>query len=500
MYIFRLKICISSLRTNLLTFCNDRFIYTMKHLFLLIALGIGSGLTVKAQSHTRISLPALFSDHVVLQQQDSVPVWGWGEAGSKVCIVGSWSSKDTVSARVGDDGRWMAKVKTAHYGGPYTLRIFQPKREAEGIMLEDVMLGEVWLCSGQSNMEWTPANGLVDQAQEIGAANYPQIRFFSLKKVGSKDLQDDCQATWECCSPDVMRQRSAVAYFFGRQLTKHLKVPVGLIVSAWGGTAAEVWIPKGHVQQTPEMKKTVASRKCPWWPSEPGTLYNSMIHPLLPYRIAGAIWYQGESNRDYPQAYCASMKTLISSWRAGFGQDFPFYLVQIAPYNYKSASNGPALIREAQEQVVREVPHTGMVVTNDVGDYHSIHPIRKQEVGIRLANLALDEVYGKNEKMHRSPVFESMTVQRNKAVLHFRYAGKGLGCSGKKPEGFQIAGKDRVFVKAEARIRENCIEVYASQVKQPVAVRYCFDDATVGNVVNKSGLPLAPFRTDRWER
>lgn len=203
MYIFSLKICISSLRTNLLTFCNYRFIYTMKHLFLLIALGIGSGLTVKAQSHTRISLPALFSDHVVLQQQDSVPVWGWGEAGSKVCIVGSWSSKDTVSARVGDDGRWMAKVKTAHYGGPYTLRIFQPKREAEGIMLEDVMLGEVWLCSGQSNMEWTPANGLVDQAQEIGAADYPQVRFFSLKKVGSKDLQDDCQATWECCSPDV---------------------------------------------------------------------------------------------------------------------------------------------------------------------------------------------------------------------------------------------------------------------------------------------------------
>lgn len=178
MYIFSLKICISSLRTNLLSFVmTDLIVYTMKHLFLLIALGIGSGLTVKAQSHTRISLPALFSDHVVLQQQDSVPVWGWGEAGSKVCIVGSWSSKDTVSARVGDDGRWMAKVKTAHYGGPYTLRVFQPKREAEGIMLEDVMLGEVWLCSGQSNMEWTPANGLVDQAQEIGAADYPQVRF-----------------------------------------------------------------------------------------------------------------------------------------------------------------------------------------------------------------------------------------------------------------------------------------------------------------------------------
>ena len=471
----------------------------MKHSIIAIALALGAGVSLQAQTHTRISLPALFSDHIVLQQQDSGPVWGWGEAGSTVRIVGSWASQDTVVTRVADDGHWKAKIKTTRYGGPYTLRFFQRGYENEGITLEDVMLGEVWLCSGQSNMEWSSANGITNQAEEIGSANYPQIRFFSLPKQGSGTLQDDCPAHWELCSPDVMRRRSAVAYFFGRHLTQQLKVPVGLIVSAWGGTAAEVWIPQERVLRTPETEAVMKSRKCPWWPTEPGRLYNSMIHPLLPYRIAGAIWYQGESNRDYPQNYTELMKELITSWRTGFEKDFPFYLVQIAPHNYKSRDNGPALVREAQEQVTHEVPWTGMVVTNDVGDYGNIHPARKQEVGIRLANLALGDTYGrKTEKGYQSPVLESMEIHKNKALLHFRHAEDGLVCRGKAPEGLQIAGEDGVFVTAKARIvQENCLEVYSSKVKQPVAVRYCFDDATVGNLFNGSGLPVAPFRTDK---
>lgn len=471
----------------------------MKHSIIAIALALGANVSLQAQTHMRISLPALFSDHIVLQQQDSVPVWGWGEAGSTVRIVGSWASQDTVVTRVADDGHWKAKIKTTRYGGPYTLRFFQRGYENEGITLEDVMLGEVWLCSGQSNMEWSPANGITNQAEEIGSANYPQIRFFSLPKQGSGTLQDNCPARWELCSPDVMRRRSAVAYFFGRHLTQQLKVPVGLIVSAWGGTSAEVWIPQERVPRTPETEAVMKSRKCPWWPTEPGRLYNSMIHPLLPYRIAGAIWYQGESNRDYPQNYTELMKELITSWRTGFEKDFPFYLVQIAPHNYKSRDNGPALVREAQEQVTHEVPRTGMVVTNDVGDYGNIHPARKQEVGIRLANLALGNTYGrKTEKGYQSPVLESMEIHKNKALLHFRYAEDGLVCRGKAPEGLQIAGEDGVFVTAKARIvQENCLEVYSSKVKNPVAVRYCFDDSTVGNLFNGDGLPMAPFRTDK---
>ena len=252
-----------------------------------------------------------------------------------------------------------------------------------------------------------------------------------------------------------------------------------------GGTAAEVWIPQERVSRTPETEAVLKSRICPWWPVEPGTLYNSMIHPLLPYRIAGAIWYQGESNRDYPQNYTALMKELIASWRTGFGQDFPFYLVQIAPYNYQSANNGPALVREAQEQVAREVPRTGMVVTNDIGDYGNIHPARKQEAGIRLANLALGETYGKRDKGYQSPTLESMEIRKDRAVLRFHHADSGLVCKGKTPEGLAIAGEDGVFVPAKARIIQgNMLEVYSPKVKHPVAVRYCFDDATVGNLFN----------------
>lgn len=470
----------------------------MKHSMIVIAMILGVCVSLKAQTHTRISLPALFSDHIVLQQQDSVPLWGWGEPGSTVWIVGSWATQDTVAVRVADDGHWKVKLKTTRYGGPYTLRFFQRGYETEGITLEDVMLGEVWLCSGQSNMEWSPANGITNREEEIGSANYPQIRFFSLAKRGSGTLQNDCAACWEPCSPDVMRRRSAVAYFFGRHLSQQLKVPVGLIVSAWGGTSAEVWMPQERVARTPETEAVLKSRKNPWWPIAPGTLYNSMIHPLLPYRIAGAIWYQGEANRVYPQNYTVLMKELITSWRAGFEKEFPFYLVQIAPFNYQSRDNGPALVREAQEQVAREVPRTGMVVTNDVGDYGNIHPARKQEVGIRLANLALHETYGQTGKGCQSPMLEGMEVRKNKALLRFRHAESGLVCRGKVPEGLRIAGEDGVFVSAKARIVQgNMLEVYSSKVKRPVAVRYCFDDTTVGNLFNGDGLPMAPFRTDK---
>ncbi len=450
---------------------------------------------MNAQTQTPLSLPALFSDHIVLQQQDSVPIWGWGEAGRTIHVVGSWLPTDTLSTKVDLTGRWTGKLKTTSYGGPYTLQIFTQGRTWDKIVLQDVMLGEVWLCSGQSNMEWSPNNGIVNQKEEIKAANYPHIRFFSLEKQGSLTLQDDCQGRWEPCTPEVMQKRSAVAYFFGRHLHQELNVPVGLIVSAWGGTPAEVWIPKDSLPETAETKKIAESRKHPSWPVEAGTLYNSMIHPLLPYRIAGTIWYQGESNRDYPQSYTRLMETLISSWRKGFEQEFPFYLVQIAPHNYKSKNNGPALIREAQEQVARRVPHTGLVVTNDVGEYGNIHPKNKQAVGLRLGNFALGEHYGVLKKGYQSPVLKQAMVEGKKIILTFEHAEEGLTCPEKNIKGLYVAGEDGKFVEAKARIKGNRLEVSAREIKSPVAVRYCFDDATVGNLFNIQGLPMAPFQT-----
>lgn len=459
----------------------------------LVVLALGCTFGVKSQTYTPISLPSIFSDHVVLQQEDSIPIWGYGNAGSTVKVVGSWLPKDTLSVVVNGNGRWMGKIKTVRYGGPYTLRVFSTNNDE--VLLRDVMLGEVWLCSGQSNMEWSSDNGLVNRQEEIRMANYPDIRFFSLAKQGSRTLQDDCRATWETCEPTVMQKRSAVAYFFGKHLHQHLeKVPVGLIISAWGGTAAEVWIPKEDVPNTLEQQKVTASRKSYWWPSEPGTLYNSMIHPLLPYRIAGAIWYQGESNRDASESYATLMKQLIQSWRKGFNKEFPFYLVQIAPFNYKSTDNGPARVREAQELVTRTVFRTAMVVTNDLGEYDNIHPIRKQEVGIRLGNIALKEHYGVLKEEVESPFLTHTEVEKDRVILTFSHAKEGLVCKDKEVKGLQIAGADGVFKDAKVRIQGNRLVANVPGIKHPAFIRYCFDDATVGNLFNKQNLPVAPFQ------
>lgn len=457
-----------------------------------IFLACCSSFAIKGQPPVQLHLPSIFSDHMVLQQQSSVPVWGWGEAGTTVKIVGSWLPQDTVCTKVDDCGHWMVKIPTTRYGGPYTLHILSNDR----IELKDIMLGEVWLCSGQSNMEWAPNNGIQNQKDEIEAANHPSIRFFSLSKQGSKYLQEDCHARWEKCTPEVMQWRSAIAYFFGKQLQKKLNVPIGLIVSAWGGTPAEVWVPRDTIMNHRKITENLIHETYPWWPVEPGVLYNSMIYPLMPYDIAGTIWYQGESNRDNPSSYCLLMEKLIESWRKGFNKDFPFYIVQIAPFGYGSTNNGPALVREAQELVVRKVPNTELVVTVDVGDVRNIHPARKAEVGTRLANLALGKEYKVLEQGYEFPFFVQMSVEKGKALLSFSHATTGLVCPDKEIRGLMIAGDDGHFVPAQARIKGNHLIVSSPEVKRPVSVRYCFDDATIGNLFNREGLPVAPFRTD----
>lgn len=465
----------------------------MNYLKSLVIVCAGCVFGAKAQTYTPIALPSLFSDHMVLQQEDSVPIWGWGNSSSTLKIVGSWAPEDTASVVVDANGRWKGKIQTARYGGPYTLQVFTPDQTDE-VLLKDVMLGEVWLCSGQSNMEWVSGNGITNQQAEIGAANHPNIRFFSLNKRASQTPQEDCQAVWEPCTPTVMQKRSTVAYFFGRHLHQQLDVPVGLIVSAWGGSNVESWIPEELIPDTPEQRKLAESRRNPWWPVEPGVLYNSMIQPLLPYRIAGAIWYQGESNRDNPQPYAALMGQLIQSWRKGFDKAFPFYQVQIAPFNYQSTDNGPALIRQAQEEVTRSVPRTEVVVTNDIGDYGNIHPARKQEVGIRLGNIALQENYKRLDQEVRNPFLTHTEADKNRVILTFSHADEGLVCREKAVKGLQIAGEDGVFKEAKIRIEGNRVIAYAAGIQQPVSVRYCFDDATVGNLFNKQGLPVAPFQ------
>lgn len=445
------------------------------------------------QTQAMLGLPALFSDNMVLQQQSDAPIWGWGNASSTIKIVGSWNPQDTVSAKVDNKGRWKAQIRTTDAGGPYTLTIWTEGTPSDRIELKNVLLGEVWLCSGQSNMEWTPNNGIERQQEEIVAADCPTIRYFSLKKRGSNYLQDDCSADWEICTPDVMRRRSAVAYFFARNLQQQLGVPVGLIVSAWGGTPAETWIPQEVVAS---INVKTDEDAIPWWPSAPGALYNSMIHPLLPYRIAGAIWYQGESNRWNCTDYRVMMENLITSWRKGFQQDFPFYIVQIAPFAYGDYKDDSAKIREAQEQVTHRLPHTGLVVTNDIGDLNNIHPSRKQEVGYRLANLALGEHYGKLAGSYSSPTLESAAIEKNRLLLSFSATEDGIVCKDSAIQGLNTTDASGNVITPRVRIKNNRLEIDVKNQKLPISVQYCFGDTIVGNLYNNQGLPFAPFRME----
>lgn len=445
----------------------------------------------------QISLPSIFTDQMVLQQKSEVPVWGWATASATIKVVGSWAPTDTATATVRPDGGWMTTLKTASAGGPYTLKIFG---NGSG-ELKDVMLGEVWLCSGQSNMEWTPMSNIDNRDAEIAAANYPNLRFFHIPKRGASTPQNNCEGSWAACTPEVMKNTSAVAYFFGRNLQERLDVPIGLIVSAWGGTPAEVWTPEELVMETLQIREAIPDKTYPWWPVEPGVLYNQMIHPVVPFHLAGVIWYQGESNRDHPDSYGLLMKTMIESWRRQFRKELPFYLVQIAPYTYNSTDNGPAFVREHQEWVARTVPGAGMVAVSDcVADIKNIHPTDKQSVGLRLCNMALGKTYGLIDSGFESPQFDQLTVDRNKAIISFLHADDGLMCKDKQINGFLIAGDDGVFYPGKAVIKGNTVVVSSSRVKHPVAVHYCFDDATIGNLFSKEGLPAAPFRTERnWD-
>lgn len=460
-------------------------------LFLSFLSGIG---LCWAQSYTPVSLPSMFADHMVLQQNSSVSVWGWGNASSMVKIVGSWAEKDTISAKVDCFGRWKATIPTTKSSGPYTLQVFD---DVSKVVLKDILLGEVWLCSGQSNMEWTPNNGLTDKEHEVADANCPDIRIFHVPKRASHSLQEDCDGQWDICTPEVMRKRSAIAYFFARHLRDSLQVPVGVMVAAWGGTPAESWTPTEIVQSNPNFQLQQIKQTYPWWPMEAGVLYNHMIHPLLPFTFAGTIWYQGETNRDNPHYYGILMKSMIEAWRREAGRCFPFYQVQIAPFLYKSKDNGPALIREAQEWVTRHTEEAGLVVISDcVEDISTIHPINKRPVGKRLADLALAKKYKVLNGIHESPFLKQCKIEDNKLVLTFSSVQNGIICRDKEIKGMEIAGPDGVFVRAKVVINsKNQLLVFSPKVKIPVSAKYCFDDATIGNLFNKEGYPVAPFRT-----
>lgn len=447
------------------------------------------------QVSAKIWLPSILSDHMVIQRDSNTTIWGWTTAPDEVITVtGSWNNQPfEVKA---PQGKWSVAIPTPQAGGPYTITI----KGHETIVLKDVLVGEVWLCSGQSNMQWTPLMGLTNAEAEIEAANHPEIRFHTVQLQISDHPQDNSQGVWEVCTPDSFSNFSSVAYFFGRKLQKELGVPIGLINSSWGGTNVEVWIPGPKLESQKELLSSIESIPvAPWWPREASLSYNAMIHPLIQHDIAGMIWYQGESNRPNAQFYQQAFTLLVEGWRELWKKEFPVYLAQIAPFDYGSKTGlEGALVHEAQLKVSQSLPNAGLAVTNDIGNLKNIHPKNKQDVGLRLAYWALAKTYGKQNVTYSGPIYKEMTLSKKKAIIHFEHAEKGLKSADTDLKEFYIAGADKKFYKAKARIKGATVEVWHPKVKEPVAVRFAFSETAQPNLYNQAGLPASGFRTDDW--
>ncbi len=448
-------------------------------------------ITSAASAHIR--LPAVISDNMVLQQKSSVQLWGWGDPGEKVRITTSWNQR-TDSTVVDGNAKWKLEMNTPSAGGPFTITI----NGNNTIELKNVLVGEVWVCSGQSNMEMNYYWGLPQMKADIPNAYNSNIRFFHIPRSTAAAPQEHGEGNWVVCDTNNVKHFSAVAYYFGKKLQEELNVPIGLIHSSWGGTPAEAWTPAEVVLSSDTLLLAAQQLKAsPYWPTSPGFAFNGMLAPVTPFRIAGTIWYQGESNTGTASTYQQLFTSMIKAWRRQWNTELPFYFVQLAPYNYGNNRIG-AFLREAQLHSL-SLPGTGMVVTTDLADDTTdIHPRNKRDVGLRLANLALSKTYGQTSLASESPMFDEMRFLKNRIILSFHHAPNGLMQKGKTIQGFMIAGPDRVFYQAQAKIENNEITVWHPSVKQPVAVRYAFTNTAIGNVFSKEGLPLAPFRTDEW--
>ena len=488
-------------------------------------------------AHAEVTLPNIFGDNMVLQRDMPIPIWGWATAGEEVTVT-LQDTDYTIQTTADAKGNWRTKLPAMSAGGPYILHV----AASNTLELTNVMFGEVWICSGQSNMEW-PVRASKDSESEIAAADYPLIRLFNIPHKASGLLVPDVEAEWHPTTPETIPNFSAVAYAFGRKLYNTLDVPIGLINTSWGGTRIEPWTPPVgfdsvpalesisndiqdiHTKYRAELPERMAQIEA-WIAAtrealetgeiitpmpdnrhplthhaRPTGLYNGMVHPLVPFAMRGAIWYQGESNLRDSMLYHEKMKALINGWRAVWNQgDFPFYFVQLAPFTYGGGASPYFLpeIWEAQTATLA-LANTGMAVTTDIGNLRDIHPRNKQEVGRRLALWALAKTYGREDITYSGPLYKSMAVDGNTIRLSFDFIGSGLISRDDEPlTWFEIAGEDKNFVKADATIEGDTIVVSSDAVSQPVAARFGWHQTAEPNLVNKEGLPASPFRTHPW--
>jgi sialate O-acetylesterase len=445
-----------------------------------------------APAYAEIQLPHLFTEHMVLQRDRPIRVWG---AATPSAVIRVAIGEQVQQTAAGQNGKWEVTFP-AGSGGPHAFRVTSDK-DSNVVEYKDVWYGDVWVCSGQSNMEWSVEQSS-GAAEEIPAANYPKIRLFRPPHLVHDQPQEDCDATWMVCTPDSVKSFSAVAYYFGRKISMETDVPIGLIGTYWGGTRGEAWVSQDALRDRP-FYRPLMDYKAPADQPQTGasSLFHGMVAPLTRYAIRGAIWYQGESNLGRAEQYARLLPTLIHDWRNHWGQgDFPFYFVQLAPFRYGGTDPGVyAELCEAQAKTL-SVPRTGMAVTNDVGDLKDIHPANKKTVGERLALWALANDYGASGISFRGPQFAGCEILGRDIRVHFDHAEGLKTQDGAAPKEFMVAGRDRRFVPASASIDGKTVVVQAAEVPEPIAVRFAWSDSAQPNLVNGAGLPATSFRSD----
>lgn len=456
---------------------------------------------VLLSGYGQITMPRFFSDHMVLKSDTTTAFWGWAERGQPVRVKASWM-QDTIKTVASGMAKWKVDLPTAKAGGPYQITIICRK---DTLTLKDVLLGEVWICSGQSNMQRSAVHKLPKMLEVLHGPFNDKIRILNVRDIAAETPQDNIYDQWQTCDSVSLRPFSAIAYFFAERISKEIHVPVGVINASWGGTCAEVWLPAGDVLTDSLLAvKAKLQERAPAKPNLPGQAWNSMIYPFVGYGITGALWYQGENNTVSWDGYARLFSKLIDAWHKRWDKDFPFYFAQIAPYNYKNKGiQRGALVREAQNQVALSVKNAGMVLTSDlVNDINDIHPIQKKEVALRLADLALVNVYHASSKNPYSPILKDYKIDKDKIIISFYYMDneKLEVKNGDKIRGLYIAGEDRVFLPASYKIEGNKLIVFNPSIQHPVSVRYAFSDTTLTNLYSSNGLPVSLFRLDNWNQ
>ncbi|MCH4551672.1 sialate O-acetylesterase [Aestuariibaculum lutulentum] len=476
----------------------------MKNKIVLVIACVFSVFTLQAQ----IKLPALFSDHMMLQQQGIAPIWGWASKNESLKITTSWDNK-VYEVKADKTGKWKTSLQTPAAGGPYTISV---SNGSETKTVNNVLIGEVWLCSGQSNMEM-PLKGFPGQPVQGGNeaivhSNNKNIHFITVPRATVLEPKQDFEGGWQVASPKTTGDFSATAWYFGSLLQDVLDVPVGMIVVSYGGSNVEAWMNEEMLKDFDlalELPKNESDLKSN--PNRvPTTLFNGMLSPVIGYGIKGAIWYQGESNYERSFQYKDLFKKMVTSWRELWNQgEFPFYFAQIAPFDYarfhpndNKEEYNSAYLREAQLKASIEIPNSGMAVLLDVGEFGNIHPAQKNKGGERLAYQALAKTYGFEGFEFESPEFNAMEVKGSTVTVSFNNVPNGVTSYDKEVVGFEIAGENKVFYPAQAVLRRKSVLLSSPQVEKPVAVRYLFKDFTKAEIFSTGGLPMSSFRTDNW--